>query len=139
MSTIIQVHHESDQELFVSNKPKYNPKIPYFKRIGFPMTNQSTDILELIGEKYFNNASATWLLWKLVRLCDTKTNMVILCNKELSTTERQRVSAAYSLLNQDNIVIRTKREHYLINPKIFLPKNDSFDEVLEHWLSLGGK
>lgn len=139
MTTLIQVHHDSTQELFVTSKPKYNPKIPYYKRIGFPMTNKDTDILDLLGEKYYNNSPVTWLLWKLVKLCDTKTNISVLYNKELSSTEKQRVSAAYSTLFQDNIIIRTKREHYLINPKIFLPQNETFDQVLEHWLSLGGK
>lgn len=139
MKTTLTVTYHKDELLEVSTKSKYNPKIPYHKRIGFPMEHTETDILDLLGNKYFNNAPVTWLLWKLVKLCDTKTNISVLRGNTLTSAEKQRLVAAYSILNQDNIIIRTKREHYLINPKVFLPHNNSFDEVLEHWLSLGGK
>ena len=136
MKTNFTVHHNKDEEVVVNKKAKYNPKIPYFKRLGM---DTSLDILELLGEKYYSNPSVNWFLWKLVKLMNTQNNTVTLLNSTLTSSEVRRVVAAYSILNQDNIVIRTKREHYLINPKIFLPHNDSFDEVLEHWLSLGGK
>lgn len=136
MKTNFTVHHNKDEEVVVNKKAKYNPKIPYFKRLGM---DTSLDILELLTEKYYSNPSVNWFLWKLVKLMDTRTNTVTLLNSNLTSSEVRRVAAAYSVLNQDNIIIRTKREHYLINPKIFLPHNNSFDEVLEHWLSLGGK
>ena len=136
METKFIVHHNKDEEVVVNKKAKYNPKIPYFKRLGM---DTSLDILELLGEKYYSNPSVNWFLWKLVKLMNTQNNTVTLLNSTLTSSEVRRVVAAYSILNQDNIIIRTKREHYLINPKIFLPHNNSFDEVLEHWLSLGGK
>ena len=136
MKTNFTVHHNKDEEVVVNKKAKYNPKIPYFKRLGM---DTSLDILELLGEKYYSNPSVNWFLWKLVKLMNTQNNTVTLLNSTLTSSEVRRVVAAYSILNQDNIVIRTKREHYLINPKIFLPHNDSFDQVLEHWISLGGK
>ena len=136
MRTTLTVNHHKDEEVVVNRKAKYNPKIPYFKRLGM---DTSLDILELLGEKYYSNPSVNWFLWKLVKLMNTQNNTVTLLNSTLTSSEVRRVVAAYSVLNQDNIVIRTKREHYLINPKIFLPHNNSFDEVLEHWLSLGGK
>lgn len=139
MTTHIQLHHDPSHDVLISSKPKYNSNIPYFKRIGIPMNNTESDILDLLGEKYFNNASVTWLLWKLVKLCNTQTNISVLRNSELSTTEKQRISAAYPTLFKDNIIIRTKREHYLINPKVFLPTNSTYELVLEHWTSLGGK
>lgn len=139
MKTTLTVTHHKDEVLEVSAKSKYNSKIPYYKRIGFPMEHTETDILDLLGNKYFNNAPVTWLLWKLVKLCDTKTNISRIHGSTLTSAEKQRLVAAYPILNQDNIIIRTKREHYLINPKIFLPHNDSFDQVLEHWTLLGGK
>lgn len=139
MKTTLTVTHHKDEVVEVNTKPKYNPKLPYYKRIGFPMEHASTDILDLLGEKYYNNSPVTWLLWKLVKLCDTKTNISVLRGFDMTSAEKQRVSAAYSTLFQDNIIIRTKREHYIINPRIFLPKNETYNEVLEHWLSLGGK
>lgn len=139
MTTHIQLHHDPSHDVLISSKPKYNSNIPYFKRIGIPMNNTESDILDLLGEKYFNNASVTWLLWKLVKLCNTQTNISVLRNSDLSTTEKQRISAAYPTLFKDNIIIRTKREHYLINPKVFLPTNTTYELVLEHWTLLGGK
>lgn len=139
MTTHIQLHHDPSHDVPISSKPKYNSNIPYFKRIGIPMNNTESDILDLLGEKYFNNASVTWLLWKLVKLCNTQTNISVLRNSELSTTEKQRIAAAYPTLFKDNIIIRTKREHYLINPKVFLPTNNTYELVLEHWTLLGGK
>lgn len=103
------------------------------------MNNTESDILDLLGEKYFNNASVTWLLWKLVKLCNTQTNISVLRNSDLSTTEKRRILSAYPILFKDNIIIRTKREHYLINPKVFLPTNNTYELVLEHWTLLGGK
>lgn len=139
MQTTLKIDHHKDDIVEVITKPKYNPTIPKFKRIGFPMTHTTTDILDLLGEKYYSNPSVTWFLWKLVKNTNTTSNIAILRNNTLTPAEIRRVVAAYSTLNQDNIIIRIKREHYIINPRIFLPKNETYNEVLEHWLSLGGK
>lgn len=136
METKFTVHHDKDEEVVVNKKAKYSSNIPYFKRLGM---DTSADILDLLAEKYYSNPSVNWFLWKLIKLINTRTNVSVLLNSKLTSSEVRRVVAAYKVLEQDNIVIRIKREHYLINPKIFLPHNNSFDEVLEHWLSLGGK
>jgi hypothetical protein len=136
MRTTLTIHHHNDEEVVVNRKAKYNPKIPRFKRLGMDL---STDILDLLAEKYYSNPSVNWFLWKLIKLINTRTNTTILLNSSLTSSEVRRVVAAYKVLEQDNIVIRTKREHYIINPMVFLPNNETFDEVLEHWLSIGGK
>ena len=136
MRTTLTVHHHKDEEVVVNRKAKYNPKIPRFKRLGMDI---SLDILELLAEKYYSNPSVNWFLWKLIKLIDTRTNTVTLLNSNLTSSEVRRVVAAYKVLEQDNIVIRIKREHYIINPMVFLPQNETFDQVLEHWLSIGGK
>lgn len=83
--------------------------------------------------------SATWLIWTLDKLRDKNTNIARLQPKTLTEAEKAKYARAKSELENLNVMIPVKSTYFLINPTVFLPDNSTFETVLNHWISLGGK
>jgi hypothetical protein len=73
---------------------------------------------------------ATWLFWNLVHKRNPDTNVAIFKSKDQN--ESKRITKAYKVLSQKNLVKRIKRQHYLINPTVVIPIY-TYDTVLDHW------
>ena len=98
------------------------------------------DLVDYLGDVYYNVPSANWFIWKLLRSINLRTNQATIDTSVMNNTERVMVDTAYQILHKDNFVIRTKEGNYLFNPNIILPEEeDDWNESGILWLSLGGK
>ena len=55
----------------------------------------------------------------------------------LTSTEKQYIKIAYPLLRDKSIIVRTRREHYLVNPSLIMPR--ALDEAEILWMSFTGQ
>ena len=111
-------------------KPK-DPYVPYI-RIGkeFIRTNKGKgETVEHVMENL--SKGGYWLFFRLSRIRDEKTNIVVMTPKD--ATEAQKISRAYKELASHGLVYRLRREHYLLNPDIFLPAPGEYYNVLTEW------
>ena len=53
-----------------------------------------------------------------------KTNQTYIDNKTLTATEIKYVGKAYRLLRNKDLIVRTHREHYIINPRLVISNDD---------------
>ena len=52
----------------------------------------------------------------------------------VTSTEKQYIKAGYKSLSARNLVRRTKKAHYIINPNALIPLN--YDEAIDIWNSI---
>lgn len=139
-SQLLVIH--AGERLTTTTESLYSSKIPFFMRLGRGggmLTQDTPDILDLLGTKYFNDPSATWLLWRLIKSRDTNTNICVVRGSDLTVAEKARLLKGYKTLFDDNVILRLKREYYLINPNLVLPTNATFESILDSWIAQGGK
>ena len=132
----------SDQELITKVVQKYNPDIPNFGRYGVKSNFRAevcTDVKDSRDIFMSLSTSATWLIWTLDKLRDKDTNIARLQPKNLTDAEKAKYARAKIELENLNVILTVKSTYFLINPTVFLPDNKTFEDVLKHWLSLGGK
>jgi len=75
--------------------------------------------------------SATWLWWGLVEKRNNLTNECIFKSK--NGIEAKKVSKGYKELRKANLIIRVRRQHYLINPYVYLVDSSTYMEVKNRW------
>lgn len=85
------------------------------------------------------NQREHWFLWTLDQLKDPKTNVAILVRSQLSSEDSRAVDHVYATLKEKQVVLRIKKNTYLINPLILLPTFETFETVKAHWYAMGGK
>ena len=132
----------SDQELITKVVQKYNPDIPNFGRYAVKSNFRAevcTDVKDSRDLFMSLSTSATWLIWTLDKLRDKDTNIARLQPKNLTDAEKAKYARAKIELENLNVILTVKSTYFLINPTVFLPDNKTFEDVLKHWLSLGGK
>ncbi len=56
-----------------------------------------------------------------------KSNHIYIDNHNLSATEKRYLSIAYKKLREKNIIVRIRRQHYIINPRMVIP-HDTWKE-----------
>ena len=49
-----------------------------------------------------------------------KSNHIYIDNHNLSATEKKYLSIAYKKLREKDIIVRTRRQHYIINPRMVI-------------------
>jgi len=77
------------------------------------------------------------LWWELVRCRDNQTNIVVY--KAVTDVEKRRVSIAYKELYKLDFIKRIKRQHYMINPFIFISSRVSVQSIATQWSDLKRK
>ena len=77
---------------------------------------------------------AHWFFWRLNRTRNENTNIAELTPADVA--EKQKVTRAYRELNKLNLVIRKRRQHYLCNPDVFIPRPGKYQEVYIEWNKL---
>jgi len=75
-----------------------------------------------------------WLWWELVKRRNRQTNESKYT--AVSATDKRRLTIAYKELHKLNLVKRIQRQHYMINPKAYLPNFDKMEILLEKWSNL---
>ena len=61
------------------------------------------------------------------RLPYLKINETYIDNSKLTQTEKKYVAKAYKILREKDLIVRTRRQHYIINPR-FVISNDDWKE-----------
>ena len=56
-----------------------------------------------------------------------KSNQTYIVNYNLTGTEKRYLNIAYKKLREKNIIVRTRRQHYIINPRMVIP-HDTWKE-----------
>ena len=89
---------------------------------GFP------DLYEVLGEL---SKRAAWFWWKLIKNRNRTNNI----SKYVPETQsdKNRLTKAYKELNGIGLIVRVKRQYYLINPMAFIPDFSKFDTVRYRW------
>ncbi len=136
------MHITSDQELVTKVIHKYNPDIPNFGRYAV-QSNYRAEVCTNIKDSrdifMSLSANATWFIWTLDKARDKDTNIARIQPKNLTDAEKAKYARAKIELENLNVILTVKSTYFLINPTVFLPDNKTFEDVLKHWLSLGGK
>lgn len=139
---IKNVHIQSNEELVTKTVKQFNPEIPYFGRYAVNPSN-TAELCHNVKDSrdlfISLSPSATWLIWTLDKLRDKNTNIARLQPKTLTEAEKAKYSRAKSELENLNVILPVKSTYFLVNPTVFLPDNSTFEAVLHHWISLGGK
>ena len=133
MSVRILADIDSGHELTVTKKPKRKYKLPPFDGIGGNMRLKTKvePYPNLFGVLKNLSKTATWLFWSLLEERDYKTNIAIF--KVDNPVDARRVSNGYKELALNQLVLRYKQQHYLINPKAYLPEFSEYETVQEMW------
>lgn len=139
--TVIKLEAELPigDSLVFERKRKHKEKVPSFSCIGGNM-NYETRVKsypDLFGAFSKLSKGAHWFLWTLVKKRSSTNNMARYTPQ--GSGEHAKVSRAYKELKEKNIVFRTERSTYLINPKVILPDNGCFDEAWSKWCVLTGE
>jgi len=77
---------------------------------------------------------ALWVWFDLVEHRNRCTNIAVY--KTSNSTEERRLIPAYKALVKADLVLRVKRQHYLLNPLSVFPEREYFQQVSDLWLAL---
>lgn len=77
--------------------------------------------------------AGTWMFWSLAKVRNERTNIAVFKSSDLTPVERKRASTGYKELNKLEVLVRTKQNHYLINPRALLPESRDFENVRSNW------
>jgi hypothetical protein len=80
---------------------------------------------------------ARWLWWTLVELRDNQTNIAVF--KAVTSKEKQRIIGAYKELYKLDFIQRIKRQHYIVNPSIFVSSQVNIQSIATQWSDLKRK
>lgn len=142
--TSISLQVDSSKEYNVSlTAKKEGSSLPTFNMLGRGGINYDTGVRSMdMTEVLFNlshNTNATWLIWLLVKQRDYKTNIARLEPKDFTDAEVGRIKRGRKALEELNLIVRYKNNHYLINPLAFLPAKENYMGVCTQWLQITGQ
>jgi len=117
-------------------KTKNQYKTPSFQKIGGEMS-YSTKIkgfCNLYSLLQDLSKQSTWFWWGLLKVRDLDTNICVFEAKD--HLEAKKITIAYKELNLLGLIKRVSKQHYMINPKAFIPNAEVYDKVQAKWNSL---
>ena len=114
--------------------------VPFYK-VGNGNTNQQGTSMNLIQEMAKMSKPELFLISmvedKLSYYSEFSTGEVCIDTSDLTSTQKQYITNGYKKLYNKNILRRTRRSHYIINPLLILPR--AINEATELWeASLAG-
>ena len=142
MKPILSQAHADNNTLHVAvdlknlPKPTKQPRkaYPYYTLIGRGLPDyigeQSMNLLEILPDL---DPASTWLWWTLVKKVDYKTNIVYLPTSTLTKAEITKLNRAYKTLRTKDMIIRTKKEHYFLNPDALIPPYEYYEDIKLQW------
>lgn len=123
------------EEVIVTKRAKAIIKQPYCyisrageykgKSMGIPLTEMYMDF----------NKSEQWFYKKLWQNLNYKTNQATILQSDLTKSESNALSTAYTLLKNKGLVRRVRKEVYMINPNAVLYP-ETQEENIRIWNSL---
>ncbi|MHA3055821.1 hypothetical protein E0H77_06630 [Acinetobacter sp. ANC 4633] len=142
-NTFLPINLNSGDELVASVTKKRQHHVPPYFAIGrstfmnYRLEDGSQKVVEGFNMTSILrdlSANATWLFWTLVMERDLNTNIAQFT--PIGISEKNKVKKGYKELEEAKLIIRVKRQTYLINPKAILPKFQDFAQVYAHWTDL---
>lgn len=109
--------------------------VPYYSCIQ-TRNRHMTDSRDVLMTFTKNEA---WFFWSMDKAKDIETNEVLFSRADCPEEKIHSYPQVIAGLIAKNVIIRTKQNHYIINPNVTLPKFDTYKDVLAKWESLGGK
>jgi len=94
---------------------------PSFRMIGDGKKNRQGISMNLVKEMSNMSAQELWLMNKLEESLDNK-NISKIKRDNLSEPEKRKLQLGFKLLHEKDLVRRVKKEHYMINPMLIIPK-----------------
>jgi len=133
-----QITLESNEEVTISRNIKYEYP-PYFMA-GNGKNNKYGTSLHVIDQlcSFSKTEQFAFLnvIEKLECIFDSrkKHNLCKIVMKELSKNDQQKFKAGIAALIKKELVKRAKKEHYMVNPNLFITQNYAHD--LAVWVSI---
>jgi len=112
----------SDEELTVTRRPKEK----YLIGFNFVGRVDGRKPESVDGRKAYTQStkSELFVLELVDRLMDKATNTVKISLKDFNKTEKERIKTGTRKLADRSLLIRTKRQHYMVNPWFFVPQRN---------------
>jgi hypothetical protein len=142
--TSISLQVDSSKEYNVSlTAKKEGSSLPLFNALGRGGINYDTGVRSMdMTEVLFNlshNTNATWLMWLLIKHRNYKTNVARLEPKDFTDAEVGRIKRGRKELEDLNVKVRYKNNHYLFNPIAVLPAKENYMSVCAQWFEITGQ
>jgi hypothetical protein len=121
----------SSEEITVTSKPKGKVLIT-FNLIG---KKDGRNLESIDGRKAYTQStkSELFVLELVDELMDKTTNIVRISLKAHNKTEKERIKTGTRKLIARGLLIRIKREHYMVNPWFFVPQRNDQAPILLEW------
>lgn len=137
----IQTSLPDNEELVITTKQKRKEVVPAYCCFGDnnEFFTRESGYDELFRVFAFMDNAGVWLFWLLQESINRKTNEAVF--KVSTTKDKQLLSRGYKELYNLNIVMRIRKQQYLVNPKVILPTIGYYCSVRDKWdrLKAGGK
>ena len=129
----VNTHLASDEELIINTVKKRKEVLPAYSCIGGNMdyTTRIEGYPELFTVLRDLSKKGTWLFWTLIMNRNSNNNIAIF--KAETVAEAATVARAYKELYALNLVIRLKRQHYLVNPYVMFPMMNHMSPTVLQW------
>ncbi len=121
----------SDEELYITRKYKGRCEIK-FNLIG-KVDHRNSDSID--GRMAYTQSTKSELfVLELVdeRMCKSSNRITILM-KGFNKSEKERIKTGTRKLIQRGLLIRIKKEHYMVSPWFFVPQRTDQSEALHQW------
>ncbi len=121
----------SDKEVTVT--PRYKGGCPI--KFNFIGKIDDRNPKSINGRKAYTQStkSELYVLELVDKLMDKTTNRVIIRPKNYNKTEKERIKTGTRKLQDRSLLIRTKYQHYIVNPYFFVPQREYQRRVLLKW------
>lgn len=135
MEQIITVDVGDGEGVHISkSKPEVIKKV-YFPFFGFGAGAKGSCTLgygEHLIDTYQSLSKTTWwFFWELLRHRNYETNTAKF--RASSPTEQIKVNRGYKELFNLNFLVRIKRQHYMFNPQVIIPKLQNQESVMKQY------
>ena len=136
LKTAVTVLITKDESITVTKKRRSEPN--YYKVGNGTMNKNKIQAIDLLDE-IMNSTKAEQMLIKAIKNGIGYDNDYYYVVKVTGNTkyEQNQIAVAYKSLKERNLVIRTKKNHYMINPNALIPLD--YGQAVEDWFKAGGK
>lgn len=130
-SDTANVQISADEQVTINIRPKERYTI-MFNRIG-SITPRQSDSID--GDLAYTRSTKQELFFlEIARsLMDSETNTFRIHMSAYSTTDKARIKLGANKLIKRNLLVRLKREYYMINPWFFVPLVKHQSDILSQW------
>jgi hypothetical protein len=126
------IHLEDGKEVRITTQSK--DWFMYFRPVGIDNSRQpeSIDAIDYICE--FTKAEL--FLLQIVKDHKAENNTITIRPKSYTPADKAKLKKSIPLWIKKRLLIRTKREHYMVNPWFFVPPKEEQRKAMDQWSNL---